>query len=228
MAVTISVMPTPTGLKRYYIADTAAELPTSAPAADGDIGYAKDTDLIYSYNGSAWTATLASGSAAGGVLSGTYPSPILGSIPCGSFSDSTTQTFATAGTVYPITFDTDEKKNQITHSTSTNPSRITITVAGTYLIAFSACVSSPSVNKHINIFLKVDGSIVARTGTELELPISGESVMTVTLLYTFTAGQYFELCAVSDVNNMTIVATAAGASYPASPSIIVTVNQIST
>jgi hypothetical protein len=142
-------------------------------------------------------------------------------------SDSTTQTFTTAGTVYPITYDTNEALSGVVHSTSTNPSRVTITTAGTYLIAFSACCEAPSPSKHINIFLKVNGNIVARTGTLIELPISGEGVMTVTLLYTFTAGQYFELCALSDVNNMTIKATAAGGTYPASPSIIVTVNQIS-
>lgn len=38
--------------------------------------------------------------------------------------------------------------------------------------------------------------------------------MTVTYLYTFTAGQYFELWGLADVNNMTIKATAAGAAEP--------------
>lgn len=68
MAVTIGVIPTPTGLKRYYVADTAAELPTAAPAADGDLGYAKDTDSGYTFNGVAWaqpTATAAWGGITG-------------------------------------------------------------------------------------------------------------------------------------------------------------------
>jgi hypothetical protein len=55
MSVTQCVMPTATGLKRYLVADTEAELPTSSPVADGDIGYAKDTDGFYSFNGVAWS-----------------------------------------------------------------------------------------------------------------------------------------------------------------------------
>ena len=46
MAYTISYLLTGTAAtpaRRYFVADTAAELPTVAPAVDGDIGYAKDT-----------------------------------------------------------------------------------------------------------------------------------------------------------------------------------------
>jgi hypothetical protein len=59
VAYTISYLPTNTAsikARRYFVADTAAELPVIAPAVDGDLGYAKDTDLAYSYNGTAWTA----------------------------------------------------------------------------------------------------------------------------------------------------------------------------
>ncbi len=58
MAVTACVMPTSTGLKRYYVADTSAELPTTSPAADGDIGYVKNIDTFMAFNGTSWSGGL--------------------------------------------------------------------------------------------------------------------------------------------------------------------------
>jgi hypothetical protein len=151
--------------------------------------------------------------------------------PYGSFSDSTTQTITGATTsAYVITFNTDEYKSQITHSTSTNPSRVTIDVAGTYLITFSAIGKSTVANKTLDIWLAVDGSNVPRSDTLSRFVGAGnERIITVTLLYTFTAGQYFELYWSSDDAGTTLQATAAGASptRPASPSIILTVNKVS-
>lgn len=60
MSYTISYLPTNEGTvkaRRYFVADTAAELPVVSPAVDGDIGYAKGTDTTYSYNGTVWTAS---------------------------------------------------------------------------------------------------------------------------------------------------------------------------
>jgi hypothetical protein len=57
MSYTISYLPTNEATvkaRRYFVADTAAELPTVAPAVDGDIGYAKDTDSFSTYNGTIW------------------------------------------------------------------------------------------------------------------------------------------------------------------------------
>lgn len=151
-------------------------------------------------------------------------------IPHGSFSDSTTQTSGGTTTANAITFNTDEVKAGITHSTVTNPSRITVDTAGTYLITFSIIVNASAVNKHINIWLSVGGTNVARSNTVYELPLSGEALTTVTYIYTFTAGQYFEImwCSRDDAS-MTLLATAADVNptTPASPSVILTVNKIS-
>jgi hypothetical protein len=57
MAYTISYLPTNTAAtpaRRFFVADTYAELPTASPAVDGDAGYAKDTNAFYSYNGTSW------------------------------------------------------------------------------------------------------------------------------------------------------------------------------
>jgi hypothetical protein len=153
------------------------------------------------------------------------------SLPYGCFSDSTTQAAASITTAYKVALNTDEYKSGITHSTSVNNSRVTIPTAGTYLITFSAILASVESGKHIEFWLAVDGTNVPRSGTMNHMVASSsERIVTVTFLYKFTAGQYFELvwCA-PDTTQATLVAAGVGASptRPASPSIIVTVNMMS-
>lgn len=155
--------------------------------------------------------------------------PNLFKLPYGSFSDSTTQTIANVNNTYAITFDTDEEKYLITHSTSSNPSRIQIDVAGTYLITFSAIGKSVAPNKTLDIWFAVDGSAIARSNTISRFVGSAnERIITVTYIYTFTAGQYFELYWNSNDTGTTLLATPTQASptRPACPSIILTVNKI--
>jgi hypothetical protein len=152
------------------------------------------------------------------------------SLPYGSFSDSTTQGIANVNNAYPITFNTDEAKSQVTHDTGSNPSRVQIDVAGTYLITFSAIGKSTVANKTLDIWLAVDGSPVARSNTISRFVGSGnERIITVTYIYTFTAGQYFELMWNSNDTGTTLIATGtqSNPTRPACPSIILTVNMIS-
>jgi len=151
-------------------------------------------------------------------------------LPYGSFSDSTTQSVATTTVAYPVTFNTDEAKHGVTHSTATNTSRIQIDIAGTYLIAFSAIGKSAAVNESLDIWLAVNGTPVPRSNTISRfVGTANERIITVTYLYTFTAGQYFQLYWRSSHNGTTLPATAAQANptRPACPSIILTVNMIS-
>jgi hypothetical protein len=150
--------------------------------------------------------------------------------PHGSFSGSTTQTWASITTAYPITFDTDEIKSQITHSTSTNPSRVYVDVAGIYLISFSACTSSPSGSGHVNLWLRKNGTDIARSNTTTELLELVQTVITVTFILSLAANDYIEVVGNSqDVANCTLNATGVQTTpdVPASPSIIFTINKIS-
>lgn len=150
------------------------------------------------------------------------------SIPFGSFSDSTTQTFASITTAYPITFNTDDVKNLINREATT--SRIKVDKAGTYLVMFSVCASSPSGNGHINFWMRKNGTDVARTNTTCELNELQQIVVTVNLMITLAANDYIEIVANSqDTANTTINATAVQTTpdVPASPSIILTINKVS-
>jgi hypothetical protein len=150
--------------------------------------------------------------------------------PYGCFSSSQTQTIASATAAQAITFNTDEVKNQITHSTVTNNSRIYVDVAGVYRICFSVIAQGGTANKLFNVWLAVDGSPIARTNTIQNLSTAGvDRIITVEFMYTFAANQYFEIMMWSDATNTSIIATGTQATptRPASPSVILDINKVS-
>lgn len=153
---------------------------------------------------------------------------VLFRLPYGSFSSSSTQTLLDTGLSYAITYSNTEAENDVYLS---NNSRINIRVAGVYLITFSAVGKSGAANKTLDIWLAVGGVNVARSNTLSRfVGLANERIITVTYIYRFTAGQYFELYMHSDDTNTVIIATAATAgppARPACPSIIVTANKIS-
>jgi hypothetical protein len=152
-------------------------------------------------------------------------------LPHGMFSSSATQTIASITAEQLVTFNTDELKVKVTHSTSTNPSRITLDEAGTYLITVSAVVHETTADKvHFDFWLKVDGTAIARSNTIVTCPTKEvEQTLAVSFIYPFTAGQYFEFAIWGATTTIELLATAAGSTptRPACPSIICAVNKIS-
>lgn len=150
--------------------------------------------------------------------------------PCGMFSDSTTQTISSTTTAYPITFNTDEFKQDITHSTSLNTSRIQVDHEGTYLIIISAIASLASgTNQKLDVWVRVDGTDVPRSNTITNIVSTAEQIVAVPFIYTFTDGQYFEMIMRGSSTNVRLLATGTqtGPTRPACPSIILTINRIS-
>lgn len=150
-------------------------------------------------------------------------------MPYAVASDTTTQSIANIANAQVVTFNTSELLSGITR---TSTSRYTIVTAGVYGIILSAVanLAAQPGNKHLELWLRVDGSDVARSNTRIELVNSNvETVLAVDLVYKFTAGQYFEIWTWGDSTNCQWLATAAaaGPTRPASPSIIMTVKMIS-
>ena len=57
MAYTISYLPTDTAAtpaRRFFVADTFAELPVVSPAIEGDLAYAVDRDGMLTFDGTSW------------------------------------------------------------------------------------------------------------------------------------------------------------------------------
>jgi len=145
----------------------------------------------------------------------------------GSFSDSTTQTI-TANTATPITFNTTEESNGVTVGSPT--SRLVIANAGTYNVQFSAQVDKTDGGQDdATIWLRVDGTNVARTATDLTVDQSARRLVAAwNFVYTFTAGQYVELVWSSPDLSMRLLAASArtGPVRPAVPSVICTVTRV--
>jgi len=144
-------------------------------------------------------------------------------------SDSTTQTVATANSGQAITFNTDEFNLGFTHSTVTNTSRIYITETAAYMIGFEAQVASSSANKEAYFWFRVDGVDIPRTTTALQL-VNNNDQKSVTLvyIYTFLAGQYFEIIMGGSSTSVSIVASATiiAPTRPTMPSGILTATML--
>ena len=145
----------------------------------------------------------------------------------GSFSSSVTQTIVSATAAYSITYNSAEIEHGVTLSDS---SRINIADEGCYLITFSAIGKSALPNKTLDIWLAVDGVNVANSNTVSRFVGSAnERIITVTFIYDFTDGQYFELKWCSNDTGTVLLATGTqtNPTRPACPSIILTVNEVS-
>lgn len=145
----------------------------------------------------------------------------------GSFSDSTTQTIA-ANTATPMTFNTTEESNGVSIGSPT--SRIVIANAGTYNVQFSAQMDKTDGGQDdATIWFRVDGVNVPRTATDITIEQSARRIVAAwNFVYTFTAGQYFELVWSSADSSMRLLSegTSSNPVRPAVPSVILTVTRV--
>jgi hypothetical protein len=152
-------------------------------------------------------------------------------LPACQLNSTENQTIASTSIDYPVTFNNEDVKQALVHSTSVESSKVKMTSAGTYLITFSAIADlTATTAKRLSIWLAVDGENVANSNTVCQLPnASTETLVVVSFINTFTENQYFELIMHGDDTGLRLVTTAATSGpppRPASPSIILTVNKI--
>jgi hypothetical protein len=157
---------------------------------------------------------------------------VLFKVPHGTFYSSSTQAIANTANTQKITFEKEIDVERLIHSTSVNTSRVYVPTAGSYEILFSgiADIASGSPNKHIEVWLAVDGTPQADTNTRVEIgSISIETTVAVSLIVDLNAGQYIELETWGDATTCEWLATAAGTgpTRPACPSVIMTVKKVS-
>ncbi len=150
--------------------------------------------------------------------------------PHGTFYSSATQAIADTGLVQVVALEKDSDVHGLTHSTVTNNSRVYVPYDGSYLIIFSGIADlSAGANKHIEIFLDIEGSAVADSNTRVELPTAGiEMTVAVAFIADLNTGEYWQLKTWGDSTSVRWLATAAGTSpdRPATPSVIVTCNMV--
>jgi hypothetical protein len=140
-------------------------------------------------------------------------------------SDSTTQSIADTAAAQVVTFDTDVHSDDITRTSS---SRFTITKAGSYEVTISAVCDTTVAGKHLEMWLRKNGSDVADSNTRVHMPANSEVTLTVSFIELMAVDDYFEFWMWGDSTGARILATPVGTSpdRPAVPSIIMTVKYI--
>lgn len=161
----------------------------------------------------------------------TYTGIGAGAKTIGSFYDTGTQT-AAANTPTAITMDT----TAIAVSIALNPlvaSQIVFQNTAPHNIAFSLQFVNPSTIDEDDVFvwLRVNGTDTAYTASHTTVPkkhggVDGTAILALNIFYQFTAGDYAQLIWVTKTGGASIQTISGGGSYPASPGVIVTVNQL--
>ena len=180
---------------------------------DGALMWRRSDDkVIVSYDG-AWHPL----SEGGGINQGSH----------GLFYDTTRQTATAIDTAYGITFNNSGLTNNVTINTG-DSSRIDFAKAGKYLITFTATMESTSAStKTVYFFPRVNGVDVANAGIISTVHENGQrKVVTRNGLFEFSAGDYLQAMWAVDDTDLYIEPESATSFAPATPSVTMTINEI--
>jgi len=118
----------------------------------------------------------------------------------------------------------------IANNGSGDPTRITFTAAGTYMVAPSIQFKNTDTNDHnATIWFRKNGTDIANSATIINIPKAadgGASFFQIVFYEQVTAGQYIEIMWLPENVAVTLDYTAAGAIAPAIPSVIVASERI--
>jgi hypothetical protein len=150
-----------------------------------------------------------------------------------SFYSTQTQSTSSATDIVAWSYNNTDIPNAgitIANNTFTQPTRITSTHGGTYNIQFSAQLHKIGGTDHkASIWLRKNGVDIANSNTNITMKANANYVVASwNFFVTLTAGQYAEIMWVQDGNIELLYELADLAiPYPATPSIILTVQRIS-
>jgi hypothetical protein len=171
----------------------------------------------------------------GDVLS-LVPDVISSSFYKGSFYDIITQTLTGGANVgVPVilrTTDTSATNGVSIVSDGTNLTRITVANTGVYNLLFSAqLANSAGSSQVVDFWLRKNGSTaaanIADTNGKVQLQSNNTYVMAAwNYFVSLNAGDYIQLMWTATSTNITMVTEAANGVHPATPSIILTLNQV--
>jgi len=150
----------------------------------------------------------------------------------GAFHDTTTQT-AAAATIAAVTLNATDLSSGVARGTPT--SRIVITNAGIYNLQFSLQLANTSAQiDDVTVWLRLNGADVANSAGLTGVPnkhgaINGHVILGWNYLLSAAASDYFELYWTTDSGASSIdtyPASAVAPVHPASPAVILTVQQV--
>lgn len=146
----------------------------------------------------------------------------------GAFHDSTTQTAAVANTAYPIVLGATDLSLGVYLGAPT--SRVYVDTGGIYNIQFSAQLDRTSATDGIIwLWLRINGTDVPDSASQIRIKgNNAETIAAWNFLVRLNAGNYFEIVWAADDTDSRLQAIAAAGIVPAIPSMILTVDNIST
>lgn len=179
---------------------------------------------ILDFQGAGVTAADVAGKTVVSIPGGGAVAPVYG-----SFYDTTTQT-VTAGQVKAIELNTTDITGgvTITNNALGRPTRITVNTTGVYDIQFSAQLNRTSGGspEDTHIWLRKNEIDVPWSDTGITMQSNtGKIVASWNFFVSLNAGEYAEIMWTQN-DAIQILASGAGALYPETPSVIVTVNKV--
>jgi hypothetical protein len=169
------------------------------------------SDVVVTYN----TST-------GELRKSTIADVISQSFDGGEFWSTTSQS-GSAGVSGSITFN---NSGSIAGISLANSKDVTMVQAGTYNIQFSAQLEANAGADTVWMWFKKNGNNIGASASKAILPNNTAQIMTVNILDTAAANDYYELAYQTLNGNAVILAEAAAGNIPAIPSVILTVTQI--
>jgi hypothetical protein len=155
------------------------------------------------------------------------PPPEVLHLHYGSFYDTAVQTAAAINTAYPITLNTTSLSYGVDRSTPT--SRIVCLNLGVYNFQFSVQATATGAASHyLYIWARINGVDVPSSAGRVEFKGTGnDKIVAWNYVLRMQANDYFELMWSVTDTGITLQTYAATAPAPQSPSIILTVTEVS-
>jgi hypothetical protein len=122
-----------------------------------------------------------------------------------------------------ITFDTTGPEFGVSLVDNT---KLTVANSGTYNIQFSAQLLADTGADNVYIWFKKNGTNIAGSASELAVSNNDEALMTVNILDTAVANDYYELCWQTVNGDAVLLTAAATGNIPSIPSVIATITQV--
>lgn len=146
-----------------------------------------------------------------------------------SFQDYTNQTIASANTPAVVTFNTTDWATGVTLVSS---SQMTVASAGKYNFQFSIQFNCTSVQlQDVYVWLRKNGTDIAGSAGLVSVPsshgaVDGHTIVGWNFFLDLAANDYIQLVWTAGSTTVSIKTIAAGASWPSTASVVMTINQV--
>ena len=143
------------------------------------------------------------------------------------FAQDASITAAAADTAYAIEFDAPSISDGITKS-GTNPTRIVFSEGGLYRVSFTAQIASSSGSTlNFRFWPRINGTNITGSTMVASLHNNGATiVVSRDSIFQFAAGDYLEAMWATDSTSGSLLAHAATAYAPASPSVTMAISRV--